>query len=142
MALLIFILFFFQIPFGSDVLSSLHVFHLLYRGNQHRSIKSLLYYFILKRHNWVVKPLFIVCLILLGGTTTSWNPSKNICCGTSVQTFIYLTIFHSVSIFNNFILSVRVMILHAILNLHVWSILIPVLVSDLFGCSIWILHWL
>ena len=56
--------------------------------------------------------------------------------------FIYLTRFHSLSIFNRFIPLVSVMILHDFFNLHMWLILIHFLVSTLLGRDLWMLHWL
>ena len=74
--------------------------------------------------------------------TTLWIPSITLCCSPSIQVFIHLEIFHSVSISSGFIPFVVVMLLHAFINLHVWLILIRVLVSNLLGRDIWVLRWL
>ena len=83
-----------------------------------------LYYIIwyLKRKKCIVKNLFIMCLLLQRGINTPWIPLIIICYSIFFQTFIYLEIFHSVSIFKGFIMLVRIMLIHAFLNLHAWSI--------------------
>ena len=96
----------------------------------------------LKRNNCIVKNIFIACLLLLGETITSWSPLITLCYSPFLRTFINLTRFHSVSIFNGFIMLVSVMLLHAFLNLHVWLIFIRVLVSNLLGRDLRMLRWL
>ena len=86
----------------------------------------------LKRNQLIFsETIFIVCLLFLGGTDTSQIPLITIFIVTLFGTFIHLTRFHYISIFNRFIPLVRVMLLNTFLNLHAWLILIHALVSNL-----------
>ena len=69
-------------------------------------------------------------------------PLINVCCSTFIQTFINLTIFHPVLIFNRFILLASVMLSHAFLNLHLLLNLILILLFNLLGRDIRKLRWL
>ena len=56
-----------------------------------------------KRNNCIVKTIFIVCLLLLGGWPRHDAPLITPCYSPFLCTFIYLTRFHSVPIFNGFV---------------------------------------
>ena len=58
--------------------------------------------------------------------TTSWIPLINIFYSPFLWTFIYLAIFHSVSISTSLFCLWAFMLLHAFIKLHVWLILICV----------------
>ena len=81
---------------------------------------------------------FIVFIIFMG-ITTSLCPLITLFRIPFICTPIHLTGFYSVSIFNRFIQLVSVMLSHALINFHVWLILVHVLVSTLFVHDLWIL---
>ena len=104
--------------------------------------KPLLYYFVFKQKQVCCENNFYRGFIIVKGITASWSPLLNICYSSFLWTFIHVTRFQSVSIFNGFISLVIIILLHAFLNLHLWLILIRFLVSTLFVCALQMLRWL
>ena len=86
----------FCFSFHLEVTWYLCVFHLWYRRNwcQSENLCYIIWY--LERNNCVVKTLFIVCLLLQRGMTTSGILLITFWYSTFIRTFIQLTKFHSV----------------------------------------------
>ena len=83
-----------------------------------------------------------MCLLFLGEMTTSWLPLINLFYVPFLRAFVHLVIFHSVYIFNGFILLVSVILLHVFINFYVCLILIHFLVYNLLECDLQMLRLL
>ena len=128
--------------FSLELTWSLHVFHLCYRVKWRQLIKPLLHYLVFKEKKLCCETDFYSVFNIVMGMATSWSPLITLYLIPFSWKFIHLTIFHSVSFFNGFILSVSVMLFCAFLNFYLWLILIRVSVSILFGRYPQMLRWL
>ena len=107
----------FQLPFGSDMLSSCTTL-MVYRKSRLVKKTSIILCGVLKK-KISYENYFIVCLLLSRRMTSSWNPFIYIFNSTFIWIFIYLVTFHFVPIFNGFIPFLRFMLFHAFIHLHV-----------------------
>ena len=104
-----------------------YVLHWWCRGKRHqkKNLYNIIWY--LKRNNCAAKTILYSVLVMVKGINMSWCPLINFVLVTfSFGRLFVLTRFHSVAIFNGFIILVRVMFLYAHLNFHLWWILICV----------------
>ena len=109
-----------------EVTWSLNVFHLWYIGKRCQQRKNISIIWYLKRNNCIVKNIFIVCLLLPRGMTTSWIPLINIFIVPffgHLFIWIYLNMY---KILTGSFFWQALIPLNKFIKLHVWLLLIPV----------------
>ena len=90
--------------FHLEVTWSIYVFCVWYRGKQRQSRISLLYYFLFKEKQLHCENFLLSCVYIISrGDKDAMKLFNNSFYSPFPRTLIYLTIFYSVSIFNDFI---------------------------------------
>ena len=108
------------------VTCSIHVLHSCYIGKRRHSENLCYIIWYLNGNNWVVKNIFIVCLLLPRGMTTSWIPLINIFIVPffgHLFIWIYLNMY---KILTGSFFWQALIPLNKFIKLHVWLLLIPV----------------
>ena len=109
----------FQIPFGSDILSSCIPFSIKRKEISVKKTYTKIFGIYEDRNNCVWIFLYVL-LIIVRGKNTSLSLLINLYYIPFLWIFFYLTVFHSVLILNRIISSVSVILLHMFLNSHLW----------------------
>ena len=125
----------FQLPFGSDLISLFNPFMVHGKAASVNNTSAILFGIYVNRNNCIAKAIFIICLLLHMRNEHITQTLTTLCFHSCLWTLIFLKIFHSIPIFNGFILLVRI---YAITYLNLIACMInvyPFLVFNLLDAT-------